>query len=117
MKLFFEGKNNTFFSTYKLTLKPGENTVPDELGAELLSRHADACNRGAVKDKPRITTDVEGEAIRKKLRPTEEEKKAAAKSKDEPSSSAKSGSVKEAAKSILGGVGKTKDTASTKGEK
>lgn len=97
MKLYFEGKNETFFSTYKLTLKPGENVVADDVGAAILKAHESECNRGAVKTKPRIRL------IEEKAEPAK-------------SSGSSSGSVKEAAKSILGG-GKDKGTASTKGEK
>ena len=52
MKVTFEGKTKTFFPAFKLTLVPGENTIDDKLGGELLKAHNEACKRGG--DKPCI---------------------------------------------------------------
>lgn len=59
MKVHFEGKNKTFFPAYKLTLVPGENTIPDDIGKALVEANAVECKRGKGKnEKPRLTEVV-----------------------------------------------------------
>lgn len=52
MKVFFESSSSSYFPLYKLTLVPGENTIPDDVGKEILDAHNEECKRGG--DKPRI---------------------------------------------------------------
>jgi len=52
MKIFFDSKVKSSFPLWKITLVPGENTVADKIGAELLDAHASDCKISG--DKPRL---------------------------------------------------------------
>ncbi|MCP4878325.1 MAG: hypothetical protein GY896_22965 [Gammaproteobacteria bacterium] len=54
MRIFFESKNKSYFPVWKITLLPGENVIPDDIGGELLKAHQSDCERGGKKDKARL---------------------------------------------------------------
>lgn len=53
MRINFESKTPSYFPVWKLTLVPGENSIADKIGKELLEAQALDCK--ASGEKPRIT--------------------------------------------------------------